>query len=481
MRLLSSLLAWGLLLALCCSGFALTRIENFTTDPGWQGMGNRRQVGCFQVVQDFGFSYTWNAGVGPGEIGGRISRTTTPAHYGKPISARSLEGELAASGRICLVDNGDGGCFVGWFNSLRQGWRPVNFLGFRLDGANVHLAYTTGNWMAEGLGTGLSLNPGVKHNWSISYDPGGPGGLGTISFLLDGELRTLDLLPGHRTAGASFDRFGLFNLQEPGGYQVVYLDDLDVDGRFEAFDEDPGWDGSGNREEFRDCVARGTQDFGYAESSIAGGEAGEMGGLIWRSEARAYCADQVGSLDLEDAIRASGSLSVTQASSDSGFLLGYFGGGGTQWPVRPFLGFMVEGPSRVGHYFRLRYDLENGTSGESEGNPIVYPNGTLYHWNLAYDPSSRMLRGDLDGIQISVILKEGNATFSKFGLHNIPVGGHQITAYLDDLQYTCGVSEGTLMFLPALGLVRCIRRPGRRSVTYLSRNPPARPWRDCSP
>ena len=88
--------------------------------------------------------------------------------------------------------------------------------------------------------------------------------------------------------------------------------------------------------------------------------------------------------------------------------------------------------------------------------------------------------GDLDGAQISVILREGNANFSKFGLHNIPVGGHRITAYLDDLQYICGVSEGVLVFLTALGLIPLIRRPGHRSVTYLSRNPPARPWCDCS-
>ena len=187
MLALRPLLVCGLLLALGCRGFALARVENFTTDPSWQGMGNRRQVGCFQVLQDFGFSHTGNAGEGPGEIGGRISRTTTPAYYGKQIVSRSLEDELAASGRICLVDNADGGCFVGWFNSLRQGWRPVNFLGFRLDETNVHLAYTTGNWMAEGLGTGFSLDPGVRYDWSISYDPRGSGGLGTISFLLDGE------------------------------------------------------------------------------------------------------------------------------------------------------------------------------------------------------------------------------------------------------------------------------------------------------
>jgi hypothetical protein len=37
---------------------------------------------------------------------------------------------------------------------------------------------------------------------------------------------TLDLAPGDRKAGATFDRFGLFDVQTGGHYVELYLDDL---------------------------------------------------------------------------------------------------------------------------------------------------------------------------------------------------------------------------------------------------------------
>jgi hypothetical protein len=437
------------------------RAEDFSSDPEWYGFGNRR-VACRHVSQDFGYSPTNHAGSKRGEIGGLVSRSTKPAYYADPIQPVGLDDELTASGSIALVENSDGGVFVGWFNHGRQGWRPVNFLGFRLDEANVHVAYTTGTWRADGVKTQNALLMGQKTNWSISYDPAGNGGGGSICFSMKGVATTLNLLPGHREEGAVFDRFGIFNLQEPGGYQVVYLDDLRYGDEVEALTQDPDWDGSGNRITFRDCTLRGNQDFGYGNTSHARGNPGEIGGLIWRTEDPAYYADAAGILTLADELEASGNLVVTQASSDSGFLLGWFNSGDMGWPPWNFAGVVVEGPSRAGHYFRLMFCSSEGERLESEDNPIVYPNGTTYSWAISFDPETREFAGTLStpngsrDIALTVPQKE-RMEADRFGLLNLQVGGHEITAYLDDIAYTHGAGECEAMLLILVGLLAAHR------------------------
>jgi len=442
-RLFAVLLFLVLLTVL--SGFASSatflRTENFTADPGWDGVRNRYSTGCREVTQDFGYSRTRFAGGDLGEIGGRVARSTAPALYADTITGRGLDDTLFASGRIVLLENADGGVFVGWFNGARQGWRPVNFVGFRLDEADVYLTYTTGTSKAQGLRTGVSLQLGRPYFWSLSYDPKGNAGKGTIRLSISGTNSTLDLLPGHREEGALLNRFGLFNLQEPGGYEIVYLDDLSYCGKTENFSIDPGWLGSGNRATFRDCRLRGTQDFGYSQTNHTGSLPGEVGGLIWRDERPAYYADEVGRLTLDNSLFASGRLTALQASSDSGFLIGWFDKDKLGWPPQDFLGAAIEGPSRAGHYFRLMYHTSRGALGESVSNPLVFPNNTVYRWEMAYDPKSHTFTGRLaGGAEISTTLPaDAEAEFNRFGIVNIQAGGHEITAYLDDLTYTASL------------------------------------------
>jgi hypothetical protein len=47
-----------------------------------------------------------------------------------------------------------------------------------------------------------------------------------MAFALDGDLQTYDLQTGEKQSGATFDRFGLFNMQTGGHYVFLYLDDL---------------------------------------------------------------------------------------------------------------------------------------------------------------------------------------------------------------------------------------------------------------
>jgi len=448
----------------CCTDAAGTcdRFENFSTDPGWQGRGNRRVAGRVNVIQDFGYSPTNHAGLSRGEIGGRLSRSTTPAHYALEVDPVGLDQVLTASGSIALLDDRDGGTFIGWFNASRQGWRPVNFVGFRLDGPDLHLAYTTGTWKAGGTGTGRSLEPGKSYRWELLYDPMASDGLGALTFTIGGENNTLELMPGHREEGALMDRFGIFNLQEPGGCQEVYLDDLSVMGSVHDLDTDPGWDCRGNRASFTDDELRGSQDFGYSSSDHAGGEMGELGGLIWRIESQAFYGDDVGVLTLDDAISASGRISVVQASSDSGLLFGWFNEADRGWPPRNFLGIVVEGPSRVGHYFRLKYVGEHGDTGESEGNPFIFPDGAGHLWQVSYDPTNRTFSANLDGDFIFTRVPQWlNATFNRFGMLNLQEGGHQMEAYLDDISYTSREIDEVIRVSQLLAAVVIVTSRGR--------------------
>jgi hypothetical protein len=54
---------------------------------------------------------------------------------------------------------------------------------------------------------------------------------------------------------------------------------------------------------------------------------------------------------------------------------------------------MVEGPSRIGHYFRPAYWDSKG-KGEIVGEgPIIRPDGKPHTWSLHYDPNGAGGRG----------------------------------------------------------------------------------------
>ena len=63
------------------------------------------------------------------------------------------------------------------------------------------------------------------HDWAIRYDPAGNGRI-TVTF--DGKDQVLDLRPGDKNRGATFDRFGIFNLQSGGNYVYLYVDDVSL-------------------------------------------------------------------------------------------------------------------------------------------------------------------------------------------------------------------------------------------------------------
>jgi len=461
-----NLCAAGAMVVVICGAAAVSgpdvasriKTERFDHDPGWEGARNRLiPKECPKITQDFGFSRTRFAGAAAGEIGGQVWRATTRAHYAERIAARTLNDRLEASGTFALVkSSGSSGVFFGWFDPRCHGFRPANFLGIRLDGedwgARVFFEYVTGTWKAGGANTGVRIPPdGSKHTWSLSYNPAGANGNGAITFTLDGGppiVRELD--PGHKAEGATFTRFGMLNVQIPGWPMTVYFDDLKYDGNKQDFTADARWEGWGNRRTFEDCERDDSQNFGFSSTNHAGGARGEIGGTFWRTEPDAphdgHYADRIGPLTLEDPLLASGRVAMTRACADSGMYLGWFNSATRDAVPSNFVGIVIEGPSRVGHYFRVRYGTSQGQGGDSQTGPVITADGKSHLWTLEYDPQanggSGRIVAALDGKRVALDLapehKQQGAAFDRFGMFNMRRGGHYMTVHFDDLKYTAG-------------------------------------------
>lgn len=203
----------------------------------------------------------------------------------------------------------------------------------------------------------------VAHIWSLEYDPNGNDGAGSTSVTMDGERCVCHLEPGHKQGGAVFNRFGLLAIPkhlDQGG--EVWLDDLIVNGEAEAFDEGPGWEGRGNRHTYTTYDVRPRFDFGFSDSSFAGGRnRGELGGVVFCGDIRylkrmAYHADRLARLSIDRPLWAAGKVSLRRGMSDSTSQLGFLDSQrsttrtdsqDSNLPLN-VLGVVVEGPSRNG-------------------------------------------------------------------------------------------------------------------------------------
>jgi hypothetical protein len=438
----------------------------FADDPQWDAYRNRLLPETRQITrQDFGWQSSHRAGgKAPGEIGGRIQRSFTPASYAAAISERTLNDKLTASGQFAVTHASSGsGVMCGWFHESSRGWRTPNSIGFRLDGNGgkywVLFEYGTSQWQTGGGATFEGryqttktkpfLADGTPHDWTLHYDPEGHGGDGELTFALDGTTYSVPLVKGHKGVGARLNRFGLWNVQVAGDGMDVYLDDLTIDGRPEDFSRDPDWIGAGNRDEFRERGIRPLHDFGYSRTNYAGGVAGEIGGIVWRDEKPAYYGQRTRRLSLDDELSASGRLALLAADSDSAVRFGWFHAESLQSrqqselekPVRNFLGVMLEGPSEIGHYFRPNVAAADGKGGLAEG-PVIRPDGTPRLWRMHYRPQGAggrlvvTLDGAEQAIDVTPEQRRHGSVFDRFGILNVMAGGHHVEVYLDDLVFT---------------------------------------------
>ncbi|MCL6501329.1 MAG: hypothetical protein K6T86_01510 [Pirellulales bacterium] len=470
------------LLAAVTPAHAEERVETFDRDPGWEGHNNRSSLPPAEVRQDFGYSNTRHAGgAAAGEIGGHITPAGEAAYYARPIRPATLDDRLSASGMFACTSP-HFHVLVGFFNAdTLNEWRTPNSIVLRLYGRGdvfyAYVEYATSRWRAGGDNPGgfatridqqtgrrepLGFAANMPHQWSMQYDPHGNHGGGSIKVSIDGQTAVCHLDAGHKQDGATFNRFGLLAIPkhfDQGG--EVWLDDLVVNGDPETFDDDPGWEGRSNRRHYVSYDVRPRFDFGFSDTSFAGGQGrGELGGLVFRGDIRypertAYYADRLDLLSTDKPLRASGRASLCRGVSDSTSLLGFFHSqrstarSDSQDSALPhnFLGIVVEGPSRDGFFFYPACRLSNGAEAYAAGPglPHILPDGTAHDWSLEYDPGASGGQGritvDFDGQRVQLDLAPGRAdaptAFDRFGIITTWIDGNAQRIYFDDLQYTC--------------------------------------------
>ena len=236
------------------------------------------------------------------------------------------------------------------------------------------------------------------------------------------------------------------NGMKAGGRMTIYFADLQYDGRSQDFTRDPNWEASGNRVSYKAADVGGAHNFGFSNTSYAGGKPGEVGGTLWRSGKYGYYADRVGPLSLDDRLEASGKVVLQVGAPDSDMFIGWFNSTNKETPpveAGHFLGVHVGGPTRVGHYFQPYVTTAQGAKGRAKAGPVLEP-GKVYDWSLAYDPAAEGGQGaiqvSLGHESVTLVLKKGlkaqGASFDRFGLFTSTIGGQVVRIFLDDLKYT---------------------------------------------
>ena len=292
--------------------------EHFDRDPGWEGVNNRIVAEKPRTIaQDFGYSPKTNfAGGQAGEIGGRVARTSRLAFYAVKLPPRTLKDRFSASGAFTFTETaGTSGVCLGFFNDQQpETARPTNSLtmNFDTEGTGARLAVRLITAKNESCGQFVThfipgkfrptpLRKGVRYEWKLDYNPDGAGGNGQFTYTLSGHDPkdpidspiTVNLTPGFKEQGTTFNRFGIANMRKAGNTVAFYVDDLTVDGKKWDFATDPQWEGVGNRDSYAETDPPGAHSFGYSMTNFAGGNTGEIGGIVWRTTFASY-ADRVG-------------------------------------------------------------------------------------------------------------------------------------------------------------------------------------------
>jgi len=224
--------------------------EDFTADPGWDELNNRRQYVTALVRPrfDFGFSPTnFAGGQKPGELGGVIFRGDCRypdrlAAYADGVDELTLDKPLRASGKVALRRGvSDSAVLIGFFNS-RQSLAvsqaqdyglPTGFFGISTDAPSREGFYFAPAYRLPGDVRDHAANrgppriypDGAAHDWTFVYTPTSDGA-GQISVTLDQQQVLLPVPRAARASAARFDRFGLLTTWIDGNSQTIYFDDL---------------------------------------------------------------------------------------------------------------------------------------------------------------------------------------------------------------------------------------------------------------
>jgi hypothetical protein len=208
--------------------------------------------------------------------------------------------------------------------------------------------------------------------------------------------------------------------------------------RTQNFDRDPGWEGHNNR---ATSPAPRTirQDFGYSNTSHAGGTAGEMGGFISPAAEPGYYAKKLPAKTFEDSLSASGTLFCSGRRFHA--LVGFFNAGTlSEWRTPNTIALRIAGRGDV-FYAWVEYATQRWRAGGD--SPQSFPTerdaatgrqrlkgfslGTPHRWSIQYDPGANNGRGSITAkiddftaiCQLADGHKADGATFNRFGLLNV--------------------------------------------------------------
>ncbi len=224
--------------------------------------------------------------------------------------------------------------------------------------------------------------------------------------------------------------------------------------RTERFDKDPGWDGVNNRStEQKPRMVK--QDFGYsATTANAGGQKGEIGGLITAAAEQAWYAKKIDSKTFNDSLSASGRLICNGRQFHT--LIAFFSADTVnEWRTPNCIAIRLLGRGDVFYafveYATSRWRAGGDTPGgfakvrdaaSGKFNLRGFKTGVVHEWSIRYDPMGNKGGGSitvtLGGETAVCHLAEGHkadgATFNRFGL--LPVlksasGGGEI--WMDDV------------------------------------------------
>jgi hypothetical protein len=103
-------------------------------------------------------------------------------------------------------------------------------------------------------------------------------------------------------------------------------------------------------------------------------------------------------------------------------------------PQKNILAVLIEGPSRIGHYFRPAFHDRNGKSLVPKDGPIIRPDGQAHSWKIHYVPRAAGGQGQItvtfDGqeqvLTLNANQREAGAVFDRFGLFNFQTGGQYV-------------------------------------------------------
>lgn len=226
---------------------------NMDKDPQWDAFNNRRSYVSRDTRPrfDFGWSPTHYAGGRkPGELGGLVFRgdcrePQRMACYGDRLATLTLNAPLEARGKVCVLRAiSDSTASIGFYHSVfsmqsnpsQKESIPMDYLGLNIEGPSAEGFFFYPVYRAHGddgkaLGYNGGRSPrihpdGKVHDWFLRYDPAAANGNGQITVGLDNQTSTLDLAPGKKAAGATFNRFGICTPWIDGNSVTVYFDDL---------------------------------------------------------------------------------------------------------------------------------------------------------------------------------------------------------------------------------------------------------------